>query len=334
MPESLGRDYRRRQAHNARGKKRLKTWQKVLIGLSIPATLLVAAAIALFAFMGSFNAKLALDPAELDKLQQVLVSPADPQEPYYILVLGSDARAGELASRSDTIMLCRVDTEAKHIAILSIPRDTKIELEGYGTQKINAAMAYDGPTGAVEAVSKFVGVEIAHIMLVNFEGFTDLIDRLGGITVDVPFYTSLNGIELQPGVQTLNSEQAMAFARCRKEYALGDFQRAANQRALLKAVVKEIMQVPAPELPGYMSALAECVNTDLTFDQLVDLVLNLEGLNTDADLYSGQVPSTTATIDGVSYVITTEDVWTSVREKYVEGVVPFVDENNQPAVVD
>jgi LCP family protein required for cell wall assembly len=328
------RDMRRKWAHEAE-KKGLKTWQKFAIGLSIPVALILIVAIAAFGFMMSIDAKLAMDPVEMGDLEQSLAPKAtDPKEPYYVLVLGSDAREGDTVSRSDTIMLCRLDPETKRVSILSIPRDTKVELKNYGTEKINAAMAYGGPAGAVDAVSDFVGVEISHVAMINFEGFVSLVDRLGGITIDVPSYSSYNGIELQPGVQTLNGEQALTFVRDRKSYNLGDFQRVANQRVFLKAVIKKILDAPVTEVPGLVSSLAECVNTDLTASQVIDLALGFRGMNADDDMYTGQVPSTTATIDRVSYVITLEDEWAPVREKYVSGEVPFVDASNQPAVIE
>jgi LCP family protein required for cell wall assembly len=338
--EPLDRSRQREKARGERGergKKGLKTWQKVTIGLGIPLVLILAAVMAAFAFMQSVDAKLAIDPIEMGDLKQSLAArPEDPQEPYYVLVLGSDARVEGATSRSDTIMLCRLDPEAKRASILSIPRDTKVELEGYGTQKINAAMAYGGPAGAVKAVSDFVGVEIAHVVMIDFEGFRGIVDRLGGVTVDVPFYTSFDGIELQPGVQTLNGDQALAFARCRYSYAQGDFQRAANQRLLLKAVAKQVTQSSATEMPGHVSSLAECVDTDLTSMQLIDLALVFRGMDADGDMYTGQVPSKTDYdyTNGISYVVALDEEWATVREKYVSGTVPFVSESNQPPVVD
>jgi LCP family protein required for cell wall assembly len=331
---SLDENLKRRRVRR-RKKKRLKIWQKVAIGLGIPLALILIVAITIFAFVKSVDMKLSMAPEELGALQQVLAPrPKDPQEPYYVLVLGSDARESDTASRSDTIMLCRLDSEKKTVSVLSIPRDTKVELESHGTQKINAAMAYGGPAGAVKAISDFVGVKISHVAMIDFEGFAEIVNRLDGVTIDVPYYTSYGNVELQPGVQVLDGTQALAFVRCRYDYALGDFQRAANQRALLKAVAKKVMQAPAGEIPGLVSSLAECADTDLNSSQFIDLVSAFQGMDIDASLYTGQVPSTTATIDGVSYVITTEDEWAIVREQYVSGTVPFVDSTNQPEVID
>ncbi|MDR0347536.1 MAG: LCP family protein [Coriobacteriales bacterium] len=331
-----GRGHRRDDERDARDEKKLKTWKKALIiSLAALVVLVLAAVAVVFTYIGSLDRKLAMDPIELDDLQQVTVpQPSDPKEPYYILVLGSDARQQGATSRSDTIMLCRLDPEANSASILSIPRDTKVELAGRGTQKINAALAFGGPAGAVKAVSDFVGVEIAHVVLIDFEGFADLVDRLGGVTINVPAYSTYEGIELQPGLQTLNGAQALVFVRDRYSYALGDFQRAANQRTLLKAIARKIIEAPANEIPGYVNSLAECTTTDLTAKELIDLALSFRGMNVDADMYTGQVPSTTGMIGNVSYVLTKEEEWAGVREKFVNGVVPFVDESNQPAVVE
>jgi LCP family protein required for cell wall assembly len=333
---SRSRAYRRDDERDAKEKRKLKTWKKALIiGLATLVVLVLAAVAVVFTYIGSIDKRLAMDPIELDDLQQVTVpQPSDPKEPYYILVLGSDARQRGVASRSDTIMLCRLDPESESASILSIPRDTKVELAGYGTQKINAALAFGGPAGAVKAISDFVGVEIAHVVLIDFEGFADLVDRLGGVMINVPAYSSFGNIELQPGIQMLNGEQALAFVRDRYHYALGDFQRAANQRALLKAVARKIIQAPANEIPGYVSSFAECTTTDLTAKELIDLALSFRGMDVDADMYTGQVPSTTGMIGEISYVFTKEDEWAEVREKFVNGVVPFVDESNQPALME
>jgi anionic cell wall polymer biosynthesis LytR-Cps2A-Psr (LCP) family protein len=152
--------------------------------------------------------------------------------------------------------------------------------------------------------------------------------------IDVPFFTSFGGIDLQPGPQNLDGAHALAFVRCRMEYATGDFQRAANQRALLKAVAKKILQEPPGNIPGLVQSSTACIKTDLTANQLIDLVGAFRGMDLDADMYTGQVPSTTMMLDEISYVITVEDQWAGVREKYVNGEVPFVNASNQPDVVD
>jgi LCP family protein required for cell wall assembly len=314
----------------SKSKKKLKRWQKVVIGLGV---VIVIAAGTAFAYINSIDRNLALEPKEMAALKQELAPPVA-GEPYYILLLGSDARSGETNARSDTIMLCRLDPTTKQVSILSIPRDTRVELEGVGTNKINAAMAYGGPAGAVKAVSDFAGVKISHFVLIDFENFTGIVDTLGGVTVNVPLEAEYDGVWLEPGLQTLNAEQALTFVRVRKSYELGDFQRAANQRIFLKAVAKEVLSVPLNEMPGLISNISTYVETDMTTTDLIGLANDFRGMDMDSDMYTGQVPATTGTIDGVSYVLTLDDLWATVRQQFVDGVVPFVDASNQPAVIE
>lgn len=107
-------------------------------------------------------------------------------------------------------MLARVDTETGTVHLVSVPRDMMVEIEDHGTQKINAALAFGGPAGAVRALSAFAGVPITHYVELRFEQLVELVDRLGGVTVDVPegFTSDTSGITLAAGTQTLNGEEA------------------------------------------------------------------------------------------------------------------------------
>lgn len=95
-------------------------------------------------------------------------------------------------------MLARVDTETGTVHLVSVPRDMMVEIEDHGTQKINAALAFGGPAGAVRALSAFAGVPITHYVELRFEQLVELVDRLGGVTVDVPegFTSDTSGITL------------------------------------------------------------------------------------------------------------------------------------------
>ena len=131
---------------------------------------------------------------------------------------------------------------------VSIPRDTMVELPGHGRQKINAAYAFDGAAGAVDAVSKFAGVPITHYAEIHFQELETLVDTLGGVWVNVPVTndetgSSNTGKRIEAGEQLLNGEQALAFARERYGYTRGDFQRADNQRILAQAIVKKVLDV-------------------------------------------------------------------------------------------
>lgn len=121
----------------------------------------------------------------------------DKSQAFYMLVLGSDARVNDATSRSDVMILLRVDPTKGKITMVSIPRDTKVEIEGHGTQKINAAYAFGGAAGAVTAVSQFAGVPISHYAEVHFDELEQLVDDLGGVWVDVPVSNNQTGASIQ-----------------------------------------------------------------------------------------------------------------------------------------
>ena len=127
-----------------------------------------------------------------------------------ILLLGIDARKGETMARSDTIMLARIDKKEKKVAVVSIPRDTKIPVPGSAIPKINHACAIGGPELSSQVVGKLMGIKVDYYILTNFDGFKDIINTLGGVTIDVDSrkYKPSEGIDLRPGLQRLNGKQA------------------------------------------------------------------------------------------------------------------------------
>jgi len=328
LPSRLDRD-RKKGRKGTQGKAGMSRRKKIVIIIaSVVGALLIAGGAYAYFFIHQANKNLALNDPQLPSV----LKPADESKPYYVLVVGSDTRVAGQNARSDTIMLCRMDPQKKQVSILSIPRDTKVELPGHGTQKINAAMAYGGPSGAVTAVSDFAGVPIAHYVELDFDGFKSIVDSLGGVTLDVPVKAYYQGVSVPAGKQTLNGIQALTFVRDRHTYGLGDFQRAANQRTFLKALAKQVLKAPPTQIPGLLQSISKCVRSDLNSTQMVSLAMNFRSMNADTDIYSGQVPSKTAKIGKVSYVLTVEDQWADVRTKFTTGVVPFVTKENQPAV--
>jgi LCP family protein required for cell wall assembly len=170
-----------------------------------------------------------------------------------ILVLGSDARTGESIdesqsgpSRADTIML--VHASLGSVRKLSIPRDIEVEIPGHGTNKINAAYALGGPALTIETIESFLnnGLQISHLVEVDFEDFPDLIDALGGITIQnktrvcsPPFDNFWKGITFPKGELELNGSRALGYARVRKNACApgeDDRARAARQQEVLRAI--------------------------------------------------------------------------------------------------
>lgn len=306
-------------------KKHGKAKKVILIILAVIVALCVAVGVAVALYVNSLSDSMKIDSQQQSELDSVL-SESNVQEPYYVLLLGSDARENDVASRSDTIILVRIDANVGKATLVSIPRDTKVEIEGHGTQKINAAYAFGGPAGAVEAVEKMSGVQISHYAEIHFDELEKVVDQLGGVWVDIPVSNnqtgaSNSGVELNAGMQRLNGEQALAFARERYGYNEGDFQRAENQRILVQALADTVLSLPPTELPGAVQSLASCISTDYSLDELVTLAQTFQQAE-HYYFYSAMVPSTTQTIDGVSYTITLEDQWKDMMQMVDTGQDP------------
>jgi LCP family protein required for cell wall assembly len=266
---------------------------------------------------------LAFAPQEEQTLRGAL-SLHIPSTPAYILALGSDAREGEAYSRTDTMMLVRVDFWGDKISMLSIPRDTKVEIEGQGTQKINAAYAFGQAGGAVRAVSQLTGARINHVAVVHFEELASLIDYLGGLTVNVPtavYDPEYTGLYLDEGIQTLDGMTAVLWARTRHGYENGDFGRQENQRLLLTALMNRVLSLSPAELPNLINKLSDLVGTDMRCYNLLPLLIRFK--LQPPTIYSASVPYTDAWIDGVSYV--------EVDQEGLSRIMQAMDEGRDPA---
>jgi len=247
--------------------------------------------------------ELAFSPAEQQTVNGSL-SWNLPGMPYYVLALGSDAREGEAASRTDTMMLVRVDLIGGKLTMVSIPRDTMVSIDGYGTSKINAAYAYGNAGGAVRAVTRLTGVPIHHVAVVHFEELVGLVDYLGGVTVNVPvdvYDPDYSGLSLSAGMQTMDGQTALLFARSRHGFEDGDYQRQENQRILLTAIMNRMLSLSPREIPGALRQIGNLVGTDMRCYDLVPLFLRLKLAN--PTVYSCALPTTSDMIDGYWYEI-------------------------------
>lgn len=158
-----------------------------------------------------------------------------------ILLLGSDTRSGSEAalvsgSRADTIMLMHIPADGKGVYLVSIMRDTWVNIPGYGPAKINAALNYGGISLQVATVENLVGVKIDHVAEMEFEGFKSLVNSVGGVDVQVPFDFDINAWSFRQGTQHMDGGAALAFVRARYQFADGDYQRVRNQRAFLRGL--------------------------------------------------------------------------------------------------
>jgi len=301
--------------------KRKKIAFGVLGGLLI---LIIAAGTAFAFYINDINNRLAGTKTveEMSAIEEALAPVLSYQEPFYVLLLGTDARPGEGSEghRSDTNICVRVDPLEGIVSMVSVPRDTMIDLKGYGRNKFNAAFAYEGVPGAIRETNTLLGVQISHFVEVDFDHFEEVVNVLGGVEVDVP--ERINDWQAGPdiieaGLQTLNGEQALTFARTR-QFADGDFTRTSNQRILVEAIVKKVMQTPLPDMPGVIQALANSVTTDMKIQDMVGIATQMRNLG-NLTIYSAMVPSSTAMISEISYVVTDKEALKEMMKLVVTG---------------
>lgn len=197
-----------------------------------------------------------------------------------ILLMGSDARAGETAggvpghvpadSRADTMMLLHVPKDRSKVYVMSIMRDTWTEIPGHGEHKINAAMSLGGVPLVVETVETLFDAPIDHVMIVDFEGFKGLTDALGGVTVDNPTAFQSEGTSgefFEQGSITLDGESALKFVRERYAFTDGDYQRVRNQQLFIKGIMSELLSVQTLANPVKLTRVVHEMSPYLTVDE-------------------------------------------------------------------
>lgn len=294
-------------------RKRKRLAKRILIGIAsvLAAVIIGVGAYALW-FSSQLDSRLALDSDDAKDISAAL-SPTDTSGPFYVLILGSDSREGSGTSseamyaegqeRSDVIMLARVDAANKQVTLVSVPRDTPYTYEDGTVGKINEAYNKGGASYTIKAVSDVTGVEINHYAEVHISDLEAIVDYLGGVTVnvdtDMTVKDALTGeqITLKKGKQTLNGQQAQAFARGRKMYADNqDGHRQSNVRTLLEAVVRKALDRPVSELPDTVLNLAQSVSTDMKTSDMVSLALPFASSAGSFKMYG-----VTGPIDGDNY---------------------------------
>ena len=238
-----------------------------------------------------------------------------------ILLLGVD----EGGMRSDTIMLASLNGRTGKLSVLSIPRDTRV-LVGRGYQKINAAIgigAQEVRKGnlkepeelSVQKVKLLTGLPIHYFMSVNFDGFMEIIDALGGVEFDVPFRMKYDDpvqnlhIDLQPGLQVLDGKKAHDFVRFRKGnpgypgYAMGDLGRIEAQQAFIRAFIEQKVNakniLKADEI---FDVVCRNVRTNYTAKDLIKHLGSIRKVSSDT-MTMYQLPGSSQTIGGASYYI-------------------------------
>jgi polyisoprenyl-teichoic acid--peptidoglycan teichoic acid transferase len=289
--------------------KKLNKGKAILVGLGLVSISLVSAVVGAFLAVAVSDVP-PLKQVELSKEEQQVFSETEMvsaqnlnlpelKRPVNILLLGIKVVRSDLENKgiqfekqdvgydhlvnsfhglSDSMLLLRFDPEKEKVSVLSIPRDTRVNIRGYGVRKINHANDYGGPALTARVASDLLGgVKIDRYVRVNVQGVEKLIDALGGVTVDVPKDMKYNDfsqhlyIDLKKGVQHLDGDKAMQFLRFRyDEY--GDISRVQRQQMLMRSAVEQTLK-PATivKIPKILSVIQSHLDTNLTVRELMAL---------------------------------------------------------------
>lgn len=311
----------RSEKHTKHKKTGKINWKKIGI-ISLMVVLILVASAAVMAFT---NVK---PPAVIDN---IISGNSDDNGRtdgvYSVLVVGTD----KVGLNTDTILVASLDSINNRASIMSIPRDTMSNVNR-NVKKINAAYSIGAKKGKgnvkklKDEVSDLMGFEVDNYVVVNLKAFEELIDAIGGVTVDVPRnmnyddpYQNLH-IHIDKGLQTLNGEQAIGFVRYRSGYAEGDIGRVKAQQLFIEALVNQVA-TPATvtKMPKLIDIVLENMDTDLSNGELIWFGKEVLEVDMETDFNMFILPGEPQYVGGVSYYL-----------PYEAGILEVVNEYFNP----
>jgi len=280
---NLGEGIRRKKGRDLKKKKEKKV---ILIVFSV---LLLVFLIFLLKYFGIF-------PFSSDIMSYNRVN---------ILIVGCDEI--ENHGRADTIVFLSISPKTKDVLILSIPRDTRVEIPGRGMDKINHSYAFGGEKLISKTVSSFLDVPIHFYAVVDFNGFVNIIDELGGVEIDVEkemhYVDKAGGVEinLYPGKQILDGEKSLQYIRFRHD-KLGDLGRIKRQQKLSLAVIKKMMNFDSiTKIPQISEGMKGYIETNIKAQDAIALANLFRGVNQEKFRFE-TIQSKPVYIEGISYL--------------------------------
>ncbi|MGN4127972.1 LCP family protein [Lysinibacillus sphaericus] len=220
--------------------------------------------------MNKINTPL-LETNAVEKEQKTITK----KEPFSVLMLGVDEREND-SGRSDTMIVITVNPEKQTMKMLSIPRDTRTEIIGHDSvDKINHAYAFGGVPMAMETVENFLDIQLDYYVFINMEGFLQIIDTLGGVTIQNDMDLTYDSYHYPKGEVTLNGDEALIFSRIRYEDPRGDFGRQIRQRQIIEAVMKK---ASTPSVLLKATDMLDVVGENVRMNFSVKDLIQLQGI--------------------------------------------------------
>ena len=245
--------------------------------------------------------------------------------PRTILFIGVDTGGvREDAGRADSIVLMRTDPDQHRISLLAIPRDLRVAVQGRGLDKINATYAVGGAAATIDAIDDLTGIPVNHVALIDFDSFPDVIDAVGGVTLDVPKPIVSNrfdcpypsqvaceqweGWRFSPGRQTMDGDRALIYSRVREnrlDESESDITRGTRQQAVIRATADQLVSFRTfTRLPFVGRDVTRPLSTDLTTSELFELAW-VKFRTPDQNVVQCRLGGSPTRIDGVSYLVGT-----------------------------
>jgi LCP family protein required for cell wall assembly len=263
------------------------------------------------------------------------------EERFTVLLVGMDNRPEEKhLSNTDTLIVASFDKKNKKMVLLSIPRDTQVILPQKGKEKVNAlARLGKGVPSTVEYIGKLINAPIQGYVVTNFQGFKNIVDSLGGITVNVEknmyFDTGDDKdryINLKKGEQRLNGTQALQYARFRND-ELADISRTSRQQEVIKAIVAEATAARnIPKIPILIPKVYQSIETDLNISQLWTLAMTLKNRD-EYEVVNQTLPGSFSIEEGISYWKVNSTEAKGMLEKLFQGKKMSIFENGPSTTV-
>lgn len=258
-----------------------------------------------------------------------------------ILLLGSDSRisAGNPndwkagAQRTDAIMVLHIPADRKSAQVISIPRDSWVDIPGRGKNKINAGFSFGGPSLMVQTIESVTGVRIDHVVIIDFTGFQHITDALGGVQICVPKKVVQGDMVIQAGCQNMDGETALTYVRQRKTLKEGDFDRVRRQQNWIRAVIRKLASRGTLTNPfkfnDALDALTSATATDnaFTIDVMQDVALSYRGVEpSDVSFFTAPLANPATGFEGKASVVYLDPaqnklLWQAVRSDKVSDYI-------------
>ena len=224
-------------------------------------------------------------------------------------------------TRTDTIMLCKINAETGKVDLLSIPRDSRIKVRDEFT-KANHAHAYGGMGVTLKSLRDFLGLDIDYYVEINYDALVDIVDGMGGLKYKVPKGISIDhgDVHIRPGINDMDGMDVLWYLRTRKIYDNGDLGRVNAQQEFLKAIVNELVKKSKEiSMTSLIETYFKDVKTNLPFSTMVEFANSMSNFSSDK-FKTYTVPGEASMIDGISYYIpdyeATWDIVNKVFPKY------------------